>query len=100
MSNIRSRYEIIEVCKGKYLANIIFSERDNFGSEIVTEQYWVGCYYANYCIDKYMLSYHTIKTELIPVDILQILVEYTKKAIDEIIDDRNYPRVIEVVEYP
>jgi hypothetical protein len=94
MSDIKSRYEIVEVSKGRYIGHIIFST-----DEVVTEEYWVGNYYANYGMDP-MLCYIECKSKVVSIPELDRLVAYIKSSILKIIDDRNYPRVVEVTEFP
>lgn len=99
MSDIKSRYEIVEVRKGRYIGHIIFSAKDVSGEEIITEEYWVGRFYATYGMSP-MLCYIESKSKVDSVSELDRLVDYIKSSILKIIDDRNYPRVVEVTEFP
>ncbi len=105
MKNEQSRIDTIEVSKGEYIAHIVFSYNNSFGKEVITEQYWCGEFLSSRI--KRKNHFYTKKYKIIPEHVgytsakdRVALEAFAKTEVDRILEERNYPRIVNSVVYP
>jgi hypothetical protein len=104
MKKEQSRIDTIEVSKGEYIAHIVFSYKNSFGKEVITEEYWCGEFLSSRIKKKnhfYTRNYSVIGIHgYAPATDKEALEAFAKTEVDRIIEGCNYPRIVNSVVYP